>query len=112
VLIGQAGGYGAIACCGIILFLVLRRSMLHALGFTYAEILPLHRWLGVLIVVWSVLHTIGYIMYYVWAESLGEVINFYDIGRATMNLMGCIALVGPQPLYCMLLGIQKTLCSL
>ncbi|KAK3821604.1 MAG: ferric reductase like transmembrane component-domain-containing protein [Benniella sp.] len=92
LLIGQAGGYGAIACCGIILFLVLRRSMLHALGFTYAEILPLHRWLGVLIVVWSVLHTIGYVMYYVWAESLGEVINFYDIGRATMNLMGCIAL--------------------
>ncbi|KAG0240301.1 ferric reductase like transmembrane component-domain-containing protein [Mortierella sp. GBAus27b] len=92
LLIGQAGGYGAIASCGIILFLVLRRSMLHALGFTYSEILPLHRWLGVLIVFWSVIHTIGYVIYYAWDHSLSEAFNFYDTGRATMNIMGCIAL--------------------
>ncbi|KAF9352168.1 hypothetical protein BGX26_009977 [Mortierella sp. AD094] len=92
LLVGGTGGYAAIASCGLILFLVLRRSMLHALGFTYAEILPLHRWLGVAIVVWSVLHTIGYVMYYAWDGSLGEAFNFYDTGRATMNLMGIIAL--------------------
>ncbi|KAI9234646.1 MAG: hypothetical protein BYD32DRAFT_464219, partial [Podila humilis] len=50
LVIGVSGGYAAIASCGLILFLVLRRSMLHSLGFTYAEILPLHRWLGVAIV--------------------------------------------------------------
>ncbi|KAF9188048.1 ferric/cupric-chelate reductase [Haplosporangium sp. Z 11] len=92
LLIGESTGYAAMAACGVILFLVLRRSMLHALGFTYAEILPLHRWLGVAIVVWSILHTIGYLMYYAWDKSLHEALNFYDTGRATMNLMGFVAL--------------------
>ncbi|KAG0087720.1 hypothetical protein BGZ92_007065 [Podila epicladia] len=91
LLIGYAGGYSAIASCGIILILVLRRSMLHALGFTYAEILPLHRWLGVAIVFWSTLHTVGYIMYYDWDQSLAEEFNFYDISRSTMNICGCFA---------------------
>ncbi|KAI7832325.1 ferric reductase like transmembrane component-domain-containing protein [Gamsiella multidivaricata] len=93
LVIGLVGGYNAIACCTFILFLVLRRSMLHSLGFTYAEILPLHRWLGVGILVWSIIHTIGYVMYYIWDKSLGEAISFDDIGRATMNLMGVIALI-------------------
>ncbi|KAF9202930.1 hypothetical protein BGZ49_006966 [Haplosporangium sp. Z 27] len=92
LVLGGIGGYSAISSCGLILFLVLRRSMLHALGFTYSEILPLHRWLGVAIVFWSVLHTIGYLMYYAWDKSLSEAFNFYDIGRATMNIMGCFAL--------------------
>ncbi|KAG0332337.1 ferric/cupric-chelate reductase [Podila humilis] len=91
LIIGQCGGYAAIASCGLILFLVLRRSMLHALGFTYAEILPLHRWLGVAIVFWSTIHTIGYIMYYDWDNTLHEEFNFRDVGRATMNICGCIA---------------------
>ncbi|KAG9327784.1 hypothetical protein KVV02_000230 [Mortierella alpina] len=91
LLIGIIGGYAAIASCGLILFLVLRRSMLHALGFTYAEILPLHRWLGVAIVFWSAIHTLGYILYYDWDKTLGEEFNFYDIGRSTMNIMGCFA---------------------
>lgn len=99
--IGEVGGYSAIASCALILFLVLRRSMLHALGFTYAEILPLHRWLGVAIVFWSVVHTLGYITYYVLDQSLGEAINFYDIGRSTMNLMGFVALVMCSP-FCIL----------
>jgi len=43
--------------CGMILFLVLRRSMLHAIGFTYAELLPLHRGMGLAIIFWSVVHT-------------------------------------------------------
>ncbi|KAF9317782.1 hypothetical protein BG003_000317 [Podila horticola] len=91
LIIGYAGGYSAIASCGIILILVLRRSMLHALGFTYAEILPLHRWLGVAIVFWSTLHTAGYVMYYDWDQTLSEEFNFYDIGRSTMNICGCFA---------------------
>ncbi|KAF9305719.1 hypothetical protein BGZ74_009168 [Mortierella antarctica] len=91
LVIGVSGGYAAIASCGLILFLVLRRSMLHALGFTYAEILPLHRWLGVAIVFWSTIHTIGYIMYYDFKNSLAEEFNFDDHDRATMNICGCIA---------------------
>ncbi|KAF9912208.1 hypothetical protein EC991_000619 [Linnemannia zychae] len=90
--IGFIGGYNAIACCGIILFLVLRRSMLQSLGFTYSEVLPLHRWLGALIFFWSCLHTVGYIMYYHSWNMLAEEFNFYDIGRSTMNIMGCVAL--------------------
>ncbi|KAH7044861.1 hypothetical protein BKA57DRAFT_440020 [Linnemannia elongata] len=90
--IGFIGGYNAIACCGIILFLVLRRSMLQALGFTYSEVLPLHRWLGALIFFWSCLHTVGYILYYHSVNALAEEFNFYDIGRSTMNIMGCVAL--------------------
>ncbi|KAG0283325.1 hypothetical protein BGZ96_012319 [Linnemannia gamsii] len=90
--IGFIGGYNAIACCGIILFLVLRRSMLQALGFTYSEVLPLHRWLGALIFFWSCLHTVGYVLYYHSVNALAEEFNFYDIGRSTMNIMGCVAL--------------------
>ena len=67
--------------------------MLHSLGFTYAEVLPLHRWLGALIFFWSCLHTVGYILYYHSVNMLAEEFNFYDIGRSTMNIMGCIALV-------------------
>lgn len=93
VQLGFIGGYNAIACCGIILFLVLRRSMLQSLGFTYSEVLPLHRWLGALIFFWSCLHTVGYILYYNAYKMLAEEFNFYDIGRSTMNIMGCVALV-------------------
>lgn len=41
----------------MILLLVLRRSMLHALGFTYADLLPLHRGMGFAIIFWSTIHT-------------------------------------------------------
>lgn len=67
--------------------------MLQSLGFTYSEVLPLHRWLGALIFFWSCLHTVGYIMYYHSVNALAEEFNFYDIGRSTMNIMGCVALV-------------------
>jgi DMSO/TMAO reductase YedYZ heme-binding membrane subunit len=67
--------------------------MLQALGFTYSEVLPLHRWLGALIFFWSCLHTVGYILYYHSVNALAEEFNFYDIGRSTMNIMGCVALV-------------------
>ncbi|KAF9579869.1 hypothetical protein BGW38_003696 [Lunasporangiospora selenospora] len=89
--IGYMGGYAAVASCTLILFLILRRSMLHAIGFTYSEILPLHRWLGVAIVFWSTLHTVGYVMYYSWNNSLAEEFSFDDVGRSVMNICGCFA---------------------
>ncbi|KAG0368476.1 hypothetical protein BC939DRAFT_488780 [Gamsiella multidivaricata] len=88
---GNASGYTVVACCGMILFLVLRRSMLHAIGFTYAEIVPLHRWLGAAIVGWSTIHTIGYIVYLANDGRLQTDINFYDTSRGTLNMMGVFA---------------------
>ncbi|KAF8979035.1 hypothetical protein BGZ46_005908 [Entomortierella lignicola] len=85
--IGNASGYAIVACTGMLLFLVLRRSMLHAIGFTYSEIIPLHRWLGAAIVGWSTIHAIGYIVYLADEGRLSD-INFYDKGRGTMNMMG------------------------
>ncbi|KAF9427783.1 hypothetical protein BGZ94_004165 [Podila epigama] len=108
LIIGTTGGFAAIASCGLILFLVLRRSMLHALGFTYAEILPLHRWLGVAIVFWSTIHTIGYIMYFDWDNTLSEEINFSDKDRTTMNICGCIALVRRQ-FYRFFMGLHRVM---
>ncbi|KAF9181142.1 hypothetical protein BGZ51_005647 [Haplosporangium sp. Z 767] len=90
-MIGNASGYTVVACCGIILFLVLRRSMLHAIGFTYAEIIPLHRWLGAAIVGWSTIHTIGYMTYLGVEGRLQSDINFYDLRRGTLNMMGVFA---------------------
>ncbi|ORZ07474.1 hypothetical protein BCR41DRAFT_159137 [Lobosporangium transversale] len=90
-MIGNASGYTIVACCGMILFLVLRRSMLHAIGFTYSEIIPLHRWLGAAIVGWSTIHAIGYITYLGNEGKLQSDINFYDRNRGTMNMMGVFA---------------------
>ncbi|KAI8606423.1 hypothetical protein EDD21DRAFT_410230 [Dissophora ornata] len=90
-MVGDASGYTVVACSGMILFLVLRRSMLHAIGFTYAEIVPLHRWLGAAIVGWSTIHAAGYITYYANQSRLQTDINFYDVGRGTLNMMGVFA---------------------
>ncbi|KAF9432814.1 ferric/cupric-chelate reductase, partial [Entomortierella beljakovae] len=89
--IGNASGYTIVACTGMLLFLVLRRSVLHAIGFTYAEIIPLHRWLGTGIVAWSTIHAIGYIVYLGNEGKLQSDINFFDKGRGTMNMMGVFA---------------------
>ncbi|KAG0233751.1 hypothetical protein BGW42_007211 [Actinomortierella wolfii] len=98
--IGNASGYTIVACAGCLLFLVLRRSMLHALGFTYAEIIPLHRWLGAAIVFWGGLHGITYFMYYAWARdsTLAKSLDFN--GRGMMNLMGVLSYCA-----CVLLGL-------
>ncbi|KAF9421344.1 ferric/cupric-chelate reductase [Podila epigama] len=90
-MIGNASGYTVVANCGMILFLVLRRSMLHAIGFTYSEIIPLHRWLGAAIVAWSTIHTIGYVTYLGLEGRLQSDINFYDLKRGTLNMMGVFA---------------------
>jgi len=90
-MVGNASGYTVVACCGMILFLVLRRSMLHAIGFTYSEIVPLHRWLGAAIVGWSTIHTAGYMIFLGSEGRLASDINFYDLSRGTMNMMGVFA---------------------
>ncbi|KAF9990336.1 hypothetical protein BGZ75_002370 [Mortierella antarctica] len=90
-MVGNASGYTVVACCGMILFLVLRRSMLHAIGFTYSEIIPLHRWLGAAIVGWSTIHTAGYMIFLGSEGRLQSDINFYDTSRGTMNMMGVFA---------------------
>ncbi|KFH71371.1 hypothetical protein MVEG_01670 [Podila verticillata NRRL 6337] len=89
--VGNSSGYTVVACCGMILFLVLRRSMLHAIGFTYSEIIPLHRWLGAAIVGWSTIHTAGYMIFLGSEGRLQSDINFYDKSRGTMNMMGVFA---------------------
>ncbi|KAF9105899.1 hypothetical protein BGX29_011111 [Mortierella sp. GBA35] len=90
-MVGNASGYCVVACCGMILFLVLRRSMLHAIGFTYSEIIPLHRWLGAAIVGWSTIHTAGYMIFLGSEGRLQSDINFYDVSRGTLNMMGVFA---------------------
>lgn len=92
-MVGNASGYTVVACCGMILFLVLRRSMLHAIGFTYSEIVPLHRWLGAAIVGWSTIHTAGYMIFLGSEGRLQSDINFYDKSRGTLNMMGVFAYV-------------------
>ncbi|KAG0244117.1 ferric/cupric-chelate reductase [Mortierella sp. GBA43] len=91
--IGYGSGYAAIGACGMILFLVLRRSMLHALGFTYADLLPLHRGMGWAVFVWSVIHTIGYMVHFIAEGELSEEINFDGETRGPQNILGFVALV-------------------
>ncbi|KAI1314923.1 hypothetical protein EDD11_001560 [Mortierella claussenii] len=78
----------------IILFLVLRRSMLHALGFTYSEIIPLHRWLGVSMLVWSTIHGAFYTAYLIMEGKFGSDISFSDKSRGTRNMPGVFAWIG------------------
>ncbi|KAG0233752.1 hypothetical protein BGW42_007212 [Actinomortierella wolfii] len=89
---GAASGYAVLACTAWILFLILRRSMLHALGWTYAELVPFHRWLGVLITFWSTTHTIGYLMYYIDEDIMHEGFNFTH-ERGLMNMFGVFAYI-------------------
>ncbi|KAG0332713.1 hypothetical protein BG004_001131, partial [Podila humilis] len=78
----------------IILFLVLRRSMLHAIGFTYPEIIPLHRWLGAAMVGWSTIHTAFYSAYLILEGKFKSDIAFSDKGRGTRNMPGVFAWIG------------------
>ncbi|KAF9028389.1 hypothetical protein BGZ52_011605 [Haplosporangium bisporale] len=92
--VGYGSGYAAMGACGMILFLVLRRSMLHALGFTYADLLPLHRWMGVAIIFWSVIHTVGYMGVFIINDLIAKEINFDGETRGPQNIMGFVALAG------------------
>ncbi|KAF9910686.1 hypothetical protein BX616_010798 [Lobosporangium transversale] len=78
----------------LILFLVLRRSMLHALGFTYPEIIPLHRWLGVSMLVWSTIHVAFYSAWLIMEGKFVSDIAFTDKSRGTRNMPGVFAWIG------------------
>ncbi|CAO3573854.1 unnamed protein product [Mortierella alpina] len=78
----------------IILFLVLRRSMLHAIGFTYPEIIPLHRWLGVAMLIWSTIHAAFYSAYLIMEGKFTSDIAFSDKSRGTRNMPGVFAWIG------------------
>ncbi|KAG0077371.1 ferric/cupric-chelate reductase [Linnemannia elongata] len=90
--IGFGSGYAAMGACGMILLLVLRRSMLHALGFTYADLLPLHRGMGFAIIFWSTVHTIGYMIHIGLDNALAAEINFDGETRGPQNIVGFVAL--------------------
>jgi len=81
----------------IILFLVLRRSMLEAaFGLTYKETLPLHRWLGAAMVCWGLLHGSFTLA---WLSMMGHLqsdIAFTDKTRGNRDLCGVFALVSPS----------------
>ena len=67
--------------------------MLQALGFTYADILPLHRWMGVAFIVWSTIHTICYILYYVHFNAFWRNFNFDGTTRGPQNMIALVAYV-------------------
>ncbi|KAF9583667.1 hypothetical protein BGW38_008901 [Lunasporangiospora selenospora] len=74
----------------IILFLILRRSMLHAIGYTYPEIIPLHRWVGISIIWWGTVHMWFYCAYLIMVGRLQIDIAFTDTGRGTRNMPGVL----------------------
>ncbi|KAG0054443.1 hypothetical protein BGZ83_011237 [Gryganskiella cystojenkinii] len=78
----------------IILFLVLRRSMLHALGFTYPEIIPLHRWLGVGMLFWATVHGAFYSAWLTMTGQFKSNIAFTDKTRGTRDMPGVFAWFG------------------
>ncbi|KAG0309885.1 hypothetical protein BGZ98_003428 [Dissophora globulifera] len=91
----RAVGYGSSQAvmldCSIILFMVLRRSMLHSLGLTYQDILPMHRWLGVIMLFWATAHGA---FYSAWLFEEGHFytdIAFTDKTRGRLNMPGVFA---------------------
>lgn len=80
----------------IILFLVLRRSMLHALGFTYPELIPLHRWLGVAMLAWATIHGAFYSAWLTMTGQFKSNIAFTDKTRGTRDMPGVFAWVSEQ----------------
>ncbi|KAF9935356.1 ferric/cupric-chelate reductase [Linnemannia zychae] len=97
--IGYGSGYASMGACGMIMLLVLRRSMLHALGFTYADLLPLHRGMGFALIFWSVLHTIGYMVHLGIEGELAAEINFDGETRGPQNIIGFVALAALIAMY-------------
>ncbi|KAF9080052.1 hypothetical protein BGX23_002725, partial [Mortierella sp. AD031] len=93
-VIAYSSSQAVLLDCSIILFLVLRRSMLHAIGFTYPEIIPLHRWLGVAMLVWSTIHAAFYSAYLAMEGKFWSDIAFTDKSRGTRNMPGVFAWFG------------------
>ncbi|KAG0073608.1 hypothetical protein BGZ92_003775 [Podila epicladia] len=84
-------GYAAMGACGMLLLLVLRRSMFQAIGYTYADLLPLHRWMGVAFVFWSTIHTIFYTAYYIHFDAFWDAFNFDGNTRGPQNMIALVA---------------------
>ncbi|KAI9236293.1 MAG: hypothetical protein BYD32DRAFT_488186 [Podila humilis] len=78
----------------IILFLVLRRSLLHAIGFTYPEIIPLHRWLGAAMVGWATIHAAFYSAWLIMTGQFVSNIAFTDKTRGTRDMPGVFSWIG------------------
>jgi len=91
--ISYGGSLAVLLDTSIILFLVLRRSMLHALGFTYSEIIPLHRWLGVAMLFWATVHAWFYSAFLIMEGRFISDIAFTDKTRGTRNIPGLFAWV-------------------
>ncbi|KAF9362281.1 hypothetical protein BGX34_006488 [Mortierella sp. NVP85] len=99
--VAYASGYAAMGACAMLLLLVLRRSMLQALGYTYSDLLPLHRWLGVAMIVWVTIHTVGYILYYIHFDAFWRKFNFDGTTRGPQNMIALLS-------YAALLGLGVT----
>ncbi|KAG0298770.1 ferric/cupric-chelate reductase [Linnemannia gamsii] len=108
--IGFGSGYAAMGACGMILLLVLRRSMLHALGFTYADLLPLHRGMGFAIIFWSVLHTVGYMAHFAYDNEFAAEINFDGETRGPQNIVGFVALAAMLAMAILSLPVVRRRC--
>ncbi|KAF9363474.1 hypothetical protein BGX34_004090 [Mortierella sp. NVP85] len=92
--ISYGGSQAVLLDTSIILFLVLRRSMLHALGFTYSEIIPLHRWLGVAMLFWATVHAWFYSAFLIMEGRFTSDIAFTDKTRGIRNIPGLFAWIG------------------
>ncbi|KAG0050442.1 hypothetical protein BGZ83_004791 [Gryganskiella cystojenkinii] len=86
-----SSGYAAMGCCAMLLLFVLRRSMFQAMGYTYADLLPLHRGLGLAFVAWSTVHTICYILYYCHFNAFWKHFNFDGTTRGPQNMIALVA---------------------
>ncbi|KAG0003726.1 hypothetical protein BGZ79_000200 [Entomortierella chlamydospora] len=80
-------GYAAMGACGMLLLLVLRRSMLQAIGYTYADLLPLHRGMGLAFLYWTSIHAVCYILYYVHFDAFWLKFNFDGRTRGPQNMI-------------------------
>ncbi|KAF9578452.1 hypothetical protein BGW38_005729, partial [Lunasporangiospora selenospora] len=88
-----SAGYAAMGCCALLLMVILRRSMFMALGFTYADLLPMHRGLGQVFFYWSTVHTIGYVLFYIHTNEFWNNFNFDGSTRGPQNMIAIVAYI-------------------
>ena len=91
--VAYASGYAAMASCAMLLLFILRRSMFQAMGYTYADLLPLHRGLGLAFTFWSTLHAVCYILYYVHFDAFMSHFNFDGTTRGPQNMFALLGYV-------------------
>ncbi|KAF9401281.1 hypothetical protein BGZ94_005247, partial [Podila epigama] len=74
--------------------------MLHALGFTYPDIIPFHRWVGVALIAWSTIHTIFFSIFLIIEGKFMSEVAFTDKTRGSRNMPGVFSWIAS-----MLLGL-------